>query len=107
MDSPEIVQLKKRIKYSSIIIVVLILVSLGFFFYGMINNFRMKQERQLAIELQIRSEKLARENMELRAELQRNEQLISIARDQAIMARDRLLLNAEKAESARQNASKK
>ncbi len=107
MDSAEITHLKKRLRYSNFIIAVLIVTSLGFFFYGLINNIRMKQERQLAIELQRRSEKLVKENMELQAQLQRNEQLISIARDQAIMATDRLLLNAEKAESARQNASKK
>lgn len=107
MDSPEITHLKKRLRYSNIIIAVLILVSLGFFFYGMINNFRMKQERQTAIEAMTKSENAVKEVIILKQQLdQKNMKLIEALKETRL-AKDLALLNAERALRAERNASKK
>jgi energy-coupling factor transporter ATP-binding protein EcfA2 len=47
----------RRARITNIILGIALLVSTGFFFYGLINNIRMKQERQLALDAKAVAEK--------------------------------------------------
>lgn len=107
MEAPEITQLKKRIKYSNIIIAVLILVSLGFFFYGMINNVRMKQERAIAIQVRTNYENALRENERLSEQLEKSEQEILATQKVMTIASDLAFAQAEKARLASEKAEAK
>ena len=103
MESPEITQLKKRLRYSTIIIAVLILTSVGFFFYGLINNIRMKQERQLAIEARMACEKIS---TQFTQRLELKEQELMMALNEARQAKDFALASALKAKPAEKRLSK-
>ena len=107
MDSPEITQLKKRIRYSTMSIAVLILVSVGFFFYGRINNIRMKQERQMAIEAMTKSENAVKEVIILKQQLEQKNMKLIEALKETRLAKDLALMNAERAQRVERKASKK
>ncbi len=47
----------RRARITNIVLGIALLISIGFFFYGLINNIRMKQERQLALEAKANAEK--------------------------------------------------
>ncbi len=101
----------RRARVTNIVLGIALLVSIGFFFYGLINNFRMKQERQLAIEARVSAEKQTQEAIKQKnfadearkiavqktEELERKEKQLLDALKETRLAKDFALQQAEEA----------
>ena len=46
METPEINSLKRKLKFSYVAIAILVIVSIGFFFYGRINNIQAMKDKE-------------------------------------------------------------
>ena len=77
--------------------VALVLISIGFFFYGLIKNIQAQQERQIAIESTKRQMACEKHFIELSQQLRGKETLV---------AKDHTTRQAAKAEKSRAKISK-
>ncbi|MCX8490962.1 MAG: hypothetical protein ORN54_07835 [Cyclobacteriaceae bacterium] len=84
----------KKVRVTSIVIGILLLTSIGFFFYGLVNNIRMKQEQQLAIEAKAACEQ---HSAIIAEQLQSKEQQLMNALEETRRAKDFALEQARKA----------
>lgn len=86
--------------------VALVLISIGFFFYGLIKNIQAQQERQIAIESTKRQMACEKHFIELPQQLQGKEQQLQLALVETLVAKDHATRQAAKAEKSRAKISK-
>ena len=65
MSSTEINALKRKLRFSYFAIAILVIVSIGFFFYGLINNIQAMKDKEQALIFKIKSKECESESIKM------------------------------------------
>jgi uncharacterized protein HemX len=87
MDSNKIL---KRTGINNILLVIAILVSIGFFFYGMINNIIAEKDKELAIQETQKRLACEEHSLSLMKQLQEKEMQLTQARAEAALLKEQV-----------------
>jgi hypothetical protein len=97
----------RKARKRAILIGTLLIFSFLCFLYGLINNIRMKQERQLAIGVKARQQTCEAQSVELMKQLQEKEHQLMLALEEARRAKDFALEQATIAHEAHKKSLSK